>query len=144
MLKLGMLEMTSAPACVNGFFGMPKGDTDIRLILDARAANCLFVDPPHVQLPIPSDLAQLLIPRFALVGGKARHFEFLSSNLSPSWIRPFSLYRLCLIRSCLSSLLRCLRLQPPQRPLRRAIDVPMLHHSPHGLLSFCIHCSDHS
>ena len=90
MLKLGMLEMTSAPACVNGFFGMPKGDTDIRLILDARAANCLFVDPPHVQLPIPSDLAQLLIPADSpLLVAKLDISNFYHRISLPSWIRPF-------------------------------------------------------
>jgi hypothetical protein len=49
--------MDKTPRCVNSLFGVPKGD-DIRLILDARLANCHFVDEPNVRLPSPSHLAQ--------------------------------------------------------------------------------------
>jgi hypothetical protein len=62
MLDLGMLSLTATPKCVNGLFGTPKGETAIRLILDARYANCYFCDPPHVVLPSPSHLAGLAVP----------------------------------------------------------------------------------
>jgi len=61
MFKLRMLGFTSQPRCVNGLFGVPKGDGLMRLILDARPANCYFVDPPVVKLPSPSHLCQLMI-----------------------------------------------------------------------------------
>lgn len=60
------------------------------LILDARAANCLFVDPPHVQLPTPSDFAQLLIPADSpLLVAKLDISNFYHQISLPSWIRPF-------------------------------------------------------
>jgi hypothetical protein len=61
MAQLGMLCMTTVPRCVNGLFGVPKGDK-IRLILDARPANCYFVRPPRVRLPSPTHLAALRVP----------------------------------------------------------------------------------
>jgi hypothetical protein len=90
MLRLGMLQFTTAPQCVNGLFGVPKGDDETRLILDARAANCYFVDSPHVQLPSPSHLAQLQVHN-------GRPFSVAKMDLSnfyhqlvlPSWVRPY-------------------------------------------------------
>ena len=52
MLRLGMLQLTSTPHCVNSLFGVPKGD-DIRLILDARLANCYFVGRTPCPTPFP-------------------------------------------------------------------------------------------
>src|SRR4051794_31308329 len=59
MLSVGMIELTQQPPrAVNGIFGVAKGDA-IRLIIDARPANALFADPPHVELPTPDILAGL-------------------------------------------------------------------------------------
>jgi hypothetical protein len=87
MLRLGMLQLTSSPHCVNSLFGVPKGD-DIRLILDARLANCYFVDSPHVRLPSPSHLAQLQAEGpFAVA--KCDLSNFYHQLELPQWIRPY-------------------------------------------------------
>ncbi len=87
MLRLGMLQLTSTPQCVNSLFGVPKGD-DIRLILDARLANCQFVDAPRVRLPSPSHLAQLQAKGpFAVA--KCDLSNFYHQLVLPDWIRPY-------------------------------------------------------
>ena len=57
MRSVGMVNFTSSPTCVNGCFGVPKPDGDIRLVIDAQPANALFALPPHVDLPNPSHIA---------------------------------------------------------------------------------------
>ena len=63
---IGMLAWTRTPAAVNGIFGVPKEpgqpDTPLRLIIDARAANARFVDPPHVDLPTPDIVGRITVP----------------------------------------------------------------------------------
>jgi hypothetical protein len=89
MHSLGMLSMTTAPMCVNGLFGVPKGDK-IRLILDARPANCYFVRPPHVTLPSPSHLAALRIPQGRpLYVAKMDLSNFYHQLTLPEWMRPY-------------------------------------------------------
>ena len=89
MARLGMLSMTTSPACINGLFGVPKGDK-IRLILDARPANCYFVHPPRVRLPSPSHLAALRIPRgHPLYVSKMDLSNFYHQLTLPDWIRPY-------------------------------------------------------
>ena len=87
MLRLGMLQLTSTPHCVNSLFGVPKGD-DIRLILDARLANCYFVDAPPVRLPSPSHLAQLQATS-AFVVAKMDLSNFYHQLVLPQWIRSY-------------------------------------------------------
>lgn len=90
MLGLGMLSLTRSPRCVNGLFGTPKGEDRIRLILDARWANCYFVDPPHVTLPSPSHLAQLLAPPAGhFVTARMDLSNFYHQLLLPTWLRPY-------------------------------------------------------
>lgn len=87
MLKLGMLQLTSTPRCVNSLFGVPKGD-DIRLILDARLANCYFVDAPRIKLPSPSHLAQLQATG-AIAVAKCDLSNFYHQLVLPDWIRSY-------------------------------------------------------
>jgi hypothetical protein len=47
---------------INGLFGVKKDEDKIRLIVDARPANSLFVDSPSVSLPTPDLLAKLSVP----------------------------------------------------------------------------------
>jgi len=47
MLSEGMLKFHSVAAAVNGPFTVAKDTDTDRLIIDARFANILFVDPPH-------------------------------------------------------------------------------------------------
>jgi hypothetical protein len=89
MLPLGMLSLTLKPACVNGLFGVPKGD-QIRLILDARPANCYFVRPPRVLLPTPSHLASLRIPPGRpMYVAKMDLSNFYHQLTLPEWMRPY-------------------------------------------------------
>jgi hypothetical protein len=59
MKAVGMINFTSAPRCVNGCFGVPKPDGEIRLVIDAQPANALFCLPPHVDLPTPANIAAI-------------------------------------------------------------------------------------
>lgn len=89
MIQLGMLSMTTSPSCVNGLFGVPKGE-QTRLILDARPANCYFVRPPAVVLPSPSHLAALRIPHGRpLFVAKMDLSNFYHQLTLPEWIRPY-------------------------------------------------------
>lgn len=47
------------PKVVNGIFGVSKLEGSQRLIIDARNANQVFVEPPEVELPNPGMLAEL-------------------------------------------------------------------------------------
>jgi hypothetical protein len=90
MLTSGMVQLTDSPRCVNGLFGVPKGDTETRLILDARAANCYFVDAPHVRLPSPAHLTQLQVDdRSPFFVAKMDLSNFYHQLVLPHWIRPF-------------------------------------------------------
>ena len=91
MLASGMLDFTTQPRCVNGVFGVPKDDGKaIRLIIDARPANRLFIDPPSVTLPTPEHIARMTCPPL-------RHFYILKSDLdncyhsirAPKWLQPY-------------------------------------------------------
>ena len=55
----GMLSFTQTPKCINGMFGVAKGDKDIRLIIDCRPINSLLIDSPHVALPTPDLISKL-------------------------------------------------------------------------------------
>jgi hypothetical protein len=61
MRKLNMIDFTSTPKAVNGLFGVPKDDGEIRLIIDATPANRLFIPCPPVSLPDPTCLARLSV-----------------------------------------------------------------------------------
>jgi hypothetical protein len=67
---------------------VPKGD-QIRLILDARPANCYFTRPPRVRLPSPTHLANLRIPDGQpLYIAKMDLSNFYHQLTLPDWIRP--------------------------------------------------------
>jgi hypothetical protein len=59
--SLDMLGLTHNPRAINGLFAIDKGDGTQRLIVDARPANSLFVEPEPVKLPLP-DLISSLAP----------------------------------------------------------------------------------
>ena len=90
MMRLCMLSMTDSPRCINGLFGVPKGDDTTRFILDARPANCYFVRPPKVKLPSPSHLAALRIPHHnPLFVAKLDLSNFYHQLALPEWIRTY-------------------------------------------------------
>ena len=90
MATIGMLTFTTSPRCVNGLFGVPKGDDQIRLILDARRANCYFVDPPPVELPSPSHLATLRsVSPAPFYVAKLDLSNFYHQLVLPAWLWPY-------------------------------------------------------
>jgi hypothetical protein len=62
LVDKNMVAFTDRPRAVNGLFGVDKDGSQIRLIIDARPANMLFVDPPTIHLPTPAHLAALQSP----------------------------------------------------------------------------------
>lgn len=90
MVAAGMLSWTRKPRCVNGIFAVPKGPGEQRLIIDARAANALFVEPPRVVLPTPDVMVQLRAePGVPLFVAKCDLSDYYHQLLLPEWLRPF-------------------------------------------------------
>jgi len=91
MREIGMIEFTSSPKCINGLFGVPKGTDKIRLIVDARPANLLFIDSPPVRLPTPDVFADLRVDhqRGPLFVGKLDLDNFYHRLSLPAWLRPY-------------------------------------------------------
>jgi len=90
MMQHDMLDFCTAPKAVNGVFGIEKDDQSIRLIIDARPANSLFVKSPDVQLPGPDLLAELLAPADKqLFVAKLDIDNYYHRLLLPEWMRPY-------------------------------------------------------
>jgi hypothetical protein len=88
--QLGMVEFTENPKVVNGVFGVPKGENQIRLIIDARPANSVFMDSPKVELPTPDILSDLQIDRDQpLFIAKIDLDNFYHRLRLPNWLRPY-------------------------------------------------------
>lgn len=89
MKSIGMIDFTSTPKCVNGLFGTSKPDGSIRLILDARPANCYFVDCPQVVLPTPTHISRLSVTAnasYPLYISKIDLTNFYHQLRLPDWI----------------------------------------------------------
>jgi len=86
----GMLRFHPAAAAVNGPFTVAKDTDTDRLIIDARFANVLFVDPPHVPLCGPSHLVQLHLPEGAVMYvAKSDLSNFYHHLGLPEWLQPY-------------------------------------------------------
>ena len=84
MAAAGMLSFTAQPKVVNG---VAKPDGDIRLILDARPANSVFVKPPPVRLPSPTAFSNLYIdPANPVYVAKMDLDNFYHQLLLPDWM----------------------------------------------------------
>jgi hypothetical protein len=84
---LGMLAWTTQPAAVNGVFAIEKDRDSDRLILDARWANRLFIDPPHVVLPTAAHLAAVRVPpRAAFYAAKSDISDYYHHQRVPHWL----------------------------------------------------------
>lgn len=59
MKSVGMVNFTTNPRVINGCFGVPKSDGEIRLVIDAQPANDIFAPSPHIDLPNPSHIANI-------------------------------------------------------------------------------------
>jgi hypothetical protein len=87
MAAAGMISYTTQPIVVNGLFATPKGDGKLRLIIDARPANSVFVDPPPVVLPTPDLLSKLEVPSGCnLFVAKVDLENFYHRIRLPSWM----------------------------------------------------------
>ena len=75
MVSADMIDFTTQPVVVNGIFATPKSDGLQRLIIDARRANAIFVDPPAVKLPTPDLVTKLEVPS---------HLELFVANVISS------------------------------------------------------------
>ena len=90
MHAAGMISFTSTPLAVNGVFAVRKDAESDRLIIDARPANRLFVDSPHVELANPSHLVQLQVPAGkCMLTGKSDLSNFYHHLGLPRWMQPF-------------------------------------------------------
>ena len=90
MRALGMSAMTATPKAVNGVFAVAKDEPTDRVIIDARFANRLFVDSPHVALPGPSHLVQLVIPAGAVMQSAKSDLSNYYHHLGvPEWLQPY-------------------------------------------------------
>jgi hypothetical protein len=90
MIVAGMIGFTDSPLAVNGVFAVRKDADADRLIIDARPANRLFVDSPHVELANPSHLVQLQVPAGARMHtGKSDLSNFYHHLGLPRWMQPF-------------------------------------------------------
>jgi len=86
----GMISFTNQPKAVNGVFTVEKDDQSDRLIIDAQPANRCFIDSPHVQLPDPSHLVQLQLPKGKqLYVSKTDLSNFYHHLGLPNWIQPY-------------------------------------------------------
>ena len=89
MRDAGMITFGRNPKVVNGVFVVPKGDK-LRLIIDARKANALFVEPEGVDLPTPDVLAKLEASCDApLFVGKADVDNFYHRVALPQWMHEY-------------------------------------------------------
>jgi hypothetical protein len=88
MQRLNMIAFTTSPMAVNGVFGVPKDETEIRLIIDATPTNTLFVPCPSVRLPDPSHLARLYVPRGRQLWMAKSDLESFYHQLAlPEWLQ---------------------------------------------------------
>jgi hypothetical protein len=63
MIDRDMISFTDKPLAVNGLFGVDKDNgASIRLIIDARPVNSMFIPSPPVSLPTPDLVAALNVP----------------------------------------------------------------------------------
>lgn len=59
-----MISFTDKPLAINGLFGVDKDNgKSIRLIIDARPVNSMFIPSPPVSLPTPDLVAALNVPQ---------------------------------------------------------------------------------
>lgn len=90
MIAIDMVSFTLTPRVVNGVFAVEK-DADVdRLIIDARPANAVFVEPPSVQLPTPDLICNLSVQHDRpLYVAKVDLDNFYHRLRLPDWMRDF-------------------------------------------------------
>ena len=86
--SLGMVAFTAEPLVVNNVFGVPKDGDRVRLIVDARPANQVMIDPPPVSLPTP-DLISKLQAIGPFVVAKVDLDNFYHRIRLPEWLQRY-------------------------------------------------------
>jgi len=90
MMKAGMLSFTLTPKCVNGLFCVPKDGDALRLIINAQPANTLFASPPHVELPTPDLITNLVLDQAAqMYVAKVDISNYYHQLALPEWMWPY-------------------------------------------------------
>lgn len=90
MKAAGMIGFTTQPKVVCGVFAVPKDESVDRLIIDARPANSIFVEPEPVKLPTPDLLANLCVDSSRrLFVAKVDLDNFYHRLRLPDWMRPY-------------------------------------------------------
>lgn len=89
--RVGLVQLQRhRPKVVNGIFAVPKGETQQRLIIDARPANAVLADPPKVVLPNPGNLGNLILrgegPLFV---AKSDMENFYHRLRMPKWLHQY-------------------------------------------------------
>jgi len=62
LAKLGLVRFGRSRKSTVGLFFVAKKDGRLRLIFDTRIANCVFVEPPHTELPTSAAFSKLEAP----------------------------------------------------------------------------------
>lgn len=94
MRAIDMIDFTTQPKAVSGIFCVAKdGGAKLRLIMDARPVNVLFVDPVPVKLPTPDLTAALTTdPSRPLYAAKVDLDNFFYRlEVAPQWWPYFAL-----------------------------------------------------
>lgn len=86
----GMIVFLDRVERINGAFAVPKPDGGLRFIFNGTAANEVFFEPPRVDLPTPSHVAELEVPGGAAVFvAKTDLSDFFHSFRVEPWLLPF-------------------------------------------------------
>ena len=86
----GMIVFLDRAERINGAFAVPKPDGGLRFIFNGTAANEVFFEPPRVDLPTPSHVAELEVPGGAAVlVAKTDLSDFFHSFRVEPWLLPF-------------------------------------------------------
>jgi hypothetical protein len=110
----GMIVFLDRVERINGAFAVPKPDGGLRFIFNGTAANEVFFEPPRVDLPTPSHVAELEVPGGAAVFvAKTDLSDFFHSFRVEPWLLPFfamvtwARWAAKSIRWCFPASLRC-------------------------------------
>ena len=87
LMALDMVTFRDSVRAVNGIFGVPKDDGQVRVIIDARPANRFFRPAPHTPLPTPDLMARLRAHnKVAFYVGKSDLSNFYHNLRLPEWL----------------------------------------------------------
>jgi integrase len=85
-----MVDFMLAPAVVNPVFCVPKPDSSLRFLINAKRANKFFSQPPNPDLPSPDLISALLPPATGrLFAAKVDLECFYFFMALPEWLVPF-------------------------------------------------------